>query len=457
MSTAQVLLPELSYVDGALRPDVAVVVSADGRIVELAPRGKRAGTALPGRALFPGLVNAHSHAFQRLLRGRTEWRAAGGDDFWTWRDRMYAVAGALSPEQVEDVSAFAFLEMAKAGITSVGEFHYLHHDPRGRPYGDPTELSQRVIRAARRVGLRIVLLRGAYARGGMDRALEGVQRRFALGNLESFVAATEALEHSLRGDRLASVGLAPHSVRALHRDQLRVLGEAAQRYGWPVHMHLAEQPREVDACVAETGLGPVELAHACGLLTPRFCAVHAIHIKRGVVKLLGQAKAAVCACPTTERDLGDGVIPAGELRRAGVTLALGTDSQVQIDLLEDARSLEQNLRLFARQRVLLDPSEEQPAALARTLFAAATEGGARALGLPAAALAEGSSADFFAVDLADPSLVGRAEDLLPTLVFGGHTRAITDVMVDGRFVVRDRRHVDEEAITARYRAVAEGL
>jgi formimidoylglutamate deiminase len=370
---------------------------------------------------------------------------------------MYAVAAVLSPEQLEDVSAFAFLEMARAGITSVGEFHYLYRDPAGQPYDDPNELPHRVIRAAQRVGIKIVLLRTAYARGGPGRALEGAQRRFDLGDLDSFLSATEALAQSLTTSPNVSVGLAPHSVRAVSPEQLRGLGAAAASRTWPVHMHLSEQPREIEACLAETKRRPVELASDYGLLTPRFSAVHAIHLSEVEIGLLGRARATVVACPTTERDLGDGIVPADALRAAGVSLALGTDSQTQIDLLEDARALELDLRLQRQKRLLVDATPDQRHALAGTLLAAATAGGARALGLPPPTLHPGAPADFFSVDLSDPSLVGPAEDLVSTLVFSGQTRAIQDVMVAGRFIVRDGQHPEAAAITGRFRALTELL
>lgn len=459
---ATILAAELTFLDGEFRPDVWVSIGDDGRVASTRSGAAdkptdAAITALPGRALLPGLINAHSHAFQRLLRGRTEWRSIGGDDFWAWRERMYDVAGRLTPDQLEDVSAFAFLEMARAGITAVGEFHYLHRDPAGAAYADPSELSWRVIRAAERVGLRIVLLRGAYARGGQHQALAGAQLRFGLKSIEQFVADGEALEQALRGHALATVGAAAHSVRALSPGQLRELGQAVASKPWPLHMHLSEQPREVDGCLAETGRRPVELAAECGLISPRFCAVHAIHVKPSEMALLGRAGAAVCACPTTERDLADGVVPAAALRLAGVGLALGSDSQVQIDLLEEARSLEQNLRLLQRERVLLDPTEDQRSALAHTLFEAATSGGAKALGLGAQAIRSGLSADLFTVDLADPSVAARPEELLATLVFGGQTRAIRDVLVNGRFLIRDGEHPEAAAIGERYRAVLRSL
>ncbi len=412
---------------------------------------------LPRRAVVPGFVSAHSHAFQRLLRGGTEWRAEGRDDFWVWRERMYGVVSRLGPDQLEEVCAFTFLEMLRAGITAVGEFHYLHRDPEGQPYANPNELALRVAAAAERVGIRIALLNCAYGRGGAGQPLAGPQRRFGMGSVERFLAVTEDLEREVKARALVTVGVAPHSVRALERSQLQELARAFAQRPWPVHMHLAEQLAEVEACVAETGLRPVELAAETGLLSSRFCAVHAIEVQANEIDLLGQAAATVCACPTTERDLGDGIVPADAFRLAGARLALGSDSNTQIDLIEEARSLELNLRLLRKQRVLVSSQRGERNWLARTLFEAATTGGSVALGLPPGTLEPGHHADLITLDLDDPSLAGREEDLQSRLVFGGQTRAVTDVMVNGRFVIRDGNHPEEWKLTERFGRVASAL
>jgi formimidoylglutamate deiminase len=265
---------------------------------------------------------------------------------------------------------------------------------------------------------------------------------------------TEELERQARDRPLVTVGIAPHSVRALDREQLQELARGSAQRGWPIHMHLAEQPAEVEACLAETGLRPVELAAEVGLLSSRFCAVHAIHVAANEIELLGQAGAAICACPTTERALGDGIVPADAFRRAGARLALGTDSNTQIDLLEEARSLELNLRLLRRERILVDAARNDRGRLARTLFEAATSGGRMALGLSPAAIEPDGLADLVSFDLDDPSLAGREEDLLPRLVFGGQTRAVSDVMVNGRFVIRDRGHPEQKKIAERFGRIA---
>jgi len=445
-----------------LHPDA---VLWDGRLVqgtalELSPEGRCLGVSSPpagaeverlaGKLLLPGLVNAHSHAFQRLIRGRTEGRTSGrqADDFWTWREAMYGVAGSLDPEGIEIASRQCFLEMAMAGITTVGEFHYLHHQPDGRPYSDRLETALRVVNAAHEVGLRIALLRVGYARPGFRAAEEPRQRRFYDPEVDVFLAAVEALAAAVRHDKRVSIGVAPHSVRAVPRHWLEAVAAARPRI---VHMHVAEQEKEVEACLAEHGRRPVELLAEVGLLDERFTAVHAVHVQPEEIRLLGPSS--VCACPTTERDLGDGILPAEGLVRAGVTLSIGTDSQTVIDPWEELRSLEGNLRLAARRRLVL-PSEPGLDGLARRLLEVGTAGGARSLGLDVGVLAPGRPADLCAIDLAHPSLVGAGEDaLLASVVFGAASAAVSDSWVQGARVVRDSRHPLQDISARAYQAL----
>jgi formimidoylglutamate deiminase len=447
-------LPDWLYWGGALRPGLALEVDEAGLVVG-ATEGRAAADVerLAGRALLPGLVNAHSHAFQRLIRGRTEFAAGGErDDFWTWREAMFSAASALDPEGVFVASRQAFLEMALAGITCVGEFHYLHRDPDGRAYADPDELSVQVVRAAREVGIRIALLRVGYARSGFRTPENPRQRRFIDSSPDEVLRAADRLRTALRSDEAVSVGIAPHSVRAVPRSWLE---EITRAWDGVVHMHAAEQPAEVEACVQEHGLRPIELAAEIGMLGSRFTAVHAIHLSDGEIAALGSAAANVCACPSTERNLGDGVVPADRLLAAGAHLALGTDSQASIDLLEDARQLELHLRLVRLRRAVLDPGRGEQTGLARVLFGTATEGGARSLGLSVGRLRPGAPADFFTVDLHHPSLVGAGGDAaLGAIVFGGGPAAVRDVYVAGRSVVREGRHALEEQSGRAFSALA---
>jgi formimidoylglutamate deiminase len=470
-------LPELLYADGRFARGLALVVDGAGRIAHVT-RADQALPArvirLPGRALLPGLVNAHSHSFQRVIRGRTEHRAATRDSFWTWRTQMYAAAARLTPDALYDAARMAFLEMALGGITAVGEFHYLHHAPDGTPYDDPNLLAGEVIRAARDVGLRIALLRVAYARSGFDTPPDPQQARFIEHDAQTFIKHTDELIGALTEttntapsndapDMRAWVGVAPHSIRAVPLAYLHEVCAFARARALPVHMHVAEQPAEVAACLREHGRTPVALLAAEGLLDARTTAVHAVHVTPAEIDALARTHTHVCACPTTERNLGDGIIPADLYFAAGVPIALGTDSHAQIDLLEDARELEYHLRLQKLERAVLDPMREsvndetdgaQPAGLAARLFDCATTNGARSIAAPGGTLTAGRAADFFTVDLNDPSIAGaQAQDLLPAVVFALTRAAVAEVVVGGQLIVQSGQHAAQEEIIERFKAL----
>jgi formimidoylglutamate deiminase len=432
-------LPDLIYLDGWFESGRAIVCDDAGNIVRIAASEEVPDAIrLSGRALLPGMVNAHSHAFQRVIRGRTEHRSEHStDSFWTWREQMYAAANRLEPEEIYDVSRMAFLEMALTGITAVGEFHYIHHQRDGSPYSDPNLLEREVIRAARDVGIRIALLRVAYARAGYQTEPNPLQIRFIeqtpdvyLKHLEQLLGAPEL------SDGTAWVGVAPHSVRAVPLDYLKTIVTFANERALPVHMHVAEQPAEVSACIEEYGRSPVALLETEGLLSKRFTAVHAIHVTPKAIASLARAGAFVCACPTTERNLGDGVVPVDAYLDAGVRISLGSDSQIQIDLLEDARELEYHLRLQKMQRNVLAPE------LARKLFDCATINGAVSIGLHGGGKIEvGSPADFFTVDLEDLSIAGADPDsLLTNIVFSLSRTAVRDVVVGGKQIISHGLH-----------------
>ncbi len=382
-----------------------------------------------GHAVVPGLLNAHSHSFQRAIRGRTEHRtSADRDSFWTWREAMYQAANRLSPEDVFHVARMAFLEMLLSGITTVREFHYLHNAPDGSRYQDPNLLALEVIRAANETGLRIELLRTAYARAGWQKERNPLQARFITPSAETFIADTEEL---LRSG--AKVGIAPHSARALPLEYLLEIIAYARAKNLPVDMHVAEQPGEVEACLAEHGRRPVELLEDNGVLNGSFTAVHAIHITEQEINFLGKGKTQVCACPTTERNLGDGAVPADRLMDAGVRICFGTDSNVQIDLLEDARALEYHLRMKRLERAVLAPE---------CLLASAT----------------GHEADYFTLDLNDPSIAGSDEQsILGNVLFSTERTAIRDVFVGSRRVVEDGRHPLQEEIVREFVGVQKRL
>jgi len=445
MNIMSAWLPDFVYAEGRFLSDRAIVVDSEGRIVKIIASNEAPNPVrLSGKALLPGLVNAHSHAFQRVIRGRTEERSQhSSDSFWTWREQMYAAANRLEPEDFYNVARMAFLEMALTGITAVGEFHYVHHSLDGTPYSDPNLLAREVIRAARDVGIRIALLRVAYARAGYEKEANRQQVRFIEDSPDTYLKHCEQLLSAPElHDGMAWAGIAPHSVRAVPLPYLKTIVAFANEHELPVHMHVAEQPAEVSACIEEYGRSPVALLDTEGLLSARFTAVHAIHVTPKAIGAIARAGAMVCACPTTERNLGDGIVPVDAYFNAGVRVSLGTDSQAQIDLLEDARELEYHLRLQKMERSILAP---------RDLFDCATTSGAKSIGFGGGRLASGAPADFFTVDLDDPSIAGSStDDLLANIVFSLSRSAVRDVVVGGKRIVEDGRHREQEAIIEKF-------
>jgi formiminoglutamate deiminase len=295
------------------------------------------------------------------MRGRAQRPAASSDDFWSWRGQMYALAASLTPESIHAASLVAFRELARAGVRTVGEFHYVQHQADGTPYDDRTLLADTVIDAAKQAGLRVALLRVAYHRAGPGRPAEPGQRRFCDPRVDDVLSDVDRLRARWAADPDVVIGVAPHSVRAVPPEWLAPLRDYAGRHSLPLHMHVAEQPREIDECLAETGRRPVELLADHGLLSERFVAVHATHLAAHEAALLGAARSFACVCPTTERDLGDGLPDVGALRGAGARLCTGVDSHVLVDPIEDLRALETHERLRTGARVTFRPTAGTPA------------------------------------------------------------------------------------------------
>ena len=405
---------EHAWVDGEVVRDVHIEVDG-GRFTAVTPGAAPAGTRLAGLVL-PGLANAHSHAFHRALRGRTH---ADRGSFWTWRELMYSVAARLDPDRYFTLARAVYGEMALAGITCVGEFHYLHHGPDGTPYADPNAMGHALIEAAREAGIRITLLDALYLTSGVDGSpLEGVQRRFGDGDYDRWAARVAGL----RATPGAKVGAALHSVRAV---PARLLGELAGRT--PLHVHLSEQRAENEQCEAVHGCTPTELLRRHGILGPGTTAVHATHLSDGDLKTLGASGTGVCLCPTTERDLADGIGRGRDLAGAGVPLSLGSDSQAVIDLFEEARGVELHERLATERRGHFSPAE---------LLAAATRHSA--LGWEdAGRIAVGARADLVAVSLENVRTAGVDP---AGAVFAATAADVTHVVVDGRLIVDGGRH-----------------
>jgi formiminoglutamate deiminase len=441
---ASVLWCELAWLGGE-HAEAGVLIELDGEQIGSVTSGVKsappAATSLPGMTI-PGLANAHSHAFQRALRGRTQ---AERGDFWLWRRRMYQIADAIDPDRYLTLARATFGEMVLAGITAVGEFHYLHRGPDGTPYEDPNEMGKAVIAAAREAGIRITLLDTCYLQGGVGREPEGVQRRFSDGTTESWADRVGGLD----ADSSARLGAAIHSVRAVDPGSAGEVAAFAAERSWPLHAHVSEQPAENEDCIAAYGKSPTGTLDDSGALSERFTAVHATHLDAADVELLGEGGCGVCMCPTTERDLADGVGPARRLAEAGVELSLGSDSHAAIDLFEEARAVELDERL---------QTGERGGHSAAALLSAATEGGCASIGWPEAGRIEpGGLADLVAVGLEGVRLAGTSPDhAVESVVFAAGAGDVRDVMVGGSFVVRDGAHLELD-VAAELAHAIEGL
>lgn len=412
----------------AVEQQVLVTVGDDGLITAVTPDSGRCpdGAVRLGGLLLPGMANAHSHAFHRALRATVQ---VGSGTFWTWRELMYQSAAALDPDRYLALATAVYAEMALAGITAVGEFHYVHHNPDGTPYADPNAMGEALIEAAARAGIRITLLDTCYLSAGFGAAPEPRQRRFSDGDADRWAARAAALKDRPH----ARIGAAVHSVRAVPADQLATVAQWAQERRAPLHVHLSEQTAENDACRQAHGVTPTRLLADHGVLGPRTSAVHATHLSREDVRLLGRSGTTVCMCPTTERDLADGIGPARRLAAAGSRISLGSDSHAVIDPFEEARALELDERLRTRRR-----GHWTAAALLR----AAGEDGHASLGWERAGRIEpGALADFTAVALDSVRTVGAEARLAAeTAVFAAGAADVRHVVVDGRHIVRDGVH-----------------
>lgn len=420
---------EYAWLNGTVETGVAID-TADGRIsaVRTGPevaRPPRGATVLRGLTL-PGLANVHSHAFHRALRGRVQ---VGSGTFWTWREAMYGVAARLTPESYFALARAVYAEMALAGITSVGEFHYLHHAPGGVRYADPNAMGKALIAAAAEAGIRITLLDACYLAAGFGKGPERHQLRFSDGDADAWGERADAL----REDATTRIGAAVHSVRAVPADRLAPVARWAADRAAPLHVHLSEQTAENDACHAAHGRSPTRLLADHGVLGRRTTAVHATHLDPEDITLLGGTGTGVCLCPTTERDLADGIGPAALLQRAGSALTLGSDSHAVIDLLEEARAVEMHERLGTRARGHWTAAQ---------LLRAATEQGQQALGWEAAGRIEaGALADLTTLTLESVRTAGTLPQFAAeAAVFAATAADVRHTVVGGRQVVRDGQH-----------------
>ncbi|HTW36858.1 MAG TPA: formimidoylglutamate deiminase [Rhizomicrobium sp.] len=424
--------------------DVRITVE-DGRIADVAANSQAAPGDERHAVAIPGLVNVHSHAFQRGMAGLAETRGPEGDNFWTWREVMYRFLDRLTPEDVEAIAALAYIEMLERGFTRVGEFHYLHHDSAGQSYANVAELAERIAAAAAETGIGLTLLPVFYAHGNFGAAAPTQGQRRFLNSTESFAKLFDASKRAIAKLEDANIGVAPHSLRAVTPEELARVVTLAP--AGPIHIHAAEQIKEVEDCIAATGARPVEWLLDHANIDRRWCLVHATHLTGEETKRLAASGAVAGLCPITEANLGDGIFPAAAYLSARGAFGLGTDSNVLIDAAGELRSLEYGQRLQHKARNVLAP--EAGHSTGRALFDGAEAGGAKALGLRISGLQKGASADFVSLDMSDPAFAARAGDtLLDSWIFAGGS--IDCVWRRGRKLVAQGCHLSREIVCGRY-------
>jgi formiminoglutamate deiminase len=429
--------------------DVLVEVGGDGMIARVTP-GRAPGEAerVNGIAL-PGMPNLHCHAFQKGMAGLAERRGPVGDSFWTWREVMYRFLAQLTPDDVEAIAAYAYVEMLEAGFTTVGEFHYLHHDPAGRPYADIGEMAARIAAASAATGIGLTLLPSLYTYGGFGGAAPNPGQIRFINSTDRFVTLMERSRDIVATLPRAAIGIAPHSLRAVSPQQLR---EAAAIFAdGPVHIHAAEQTKEVDDCVASLGARPVQwLLDEMGI-DQRWCLIHATHMTDDETVRLAQSGAVAGLCPLTEGSLGDGIFSGETYLAANGRFGIGTDSNIQIDAPAELRQLEYSQRLKARARNVMTVTEGE--STGRSLYTRALAGGAQALGQPIGAIAPGHRADFVVLNADHPDLAGASGDdmVLDILIFSTGRGLIRTVLAGGKPLVSAGRHHARDAIAQKYR------
>ena len=429
------------------------VSTLNGRIEQVAVNVDPVESDERHAVVVPGLPNVHSHAFQRGLAGLTERRGPEGDSFWTWRELMYQFVERIDPDEVEVIASLAYAEMLESGFTRVGEFHYLHHDRGGLPFADPAELASRIVAAAATTGIGLTLLPTFYAHSGFGGAEPVKRQRRFINDREHFTAIVESCRRAIRDLPDASVGIAPHSLRAVTPEELTWLVDLAR--GSVLHIHIAEQTKEVEDCMAWSGLRPVQWLLQHVPVDERWCLVHATHVNEAELQAIVASGATVGLCPITEANLGDGVFPAPAFVARQGSFGIGSDSNVLIDAAEELRTLEYSQRLVMRARNVLAPGAGQ--STGRGLFEQALAGGARALQAQVG-IAPGNWFDAVSLKVGQAILMQRERDsFLDSWVFSGGQRSVDCVWRAGQRVVSGGRHNRRDAIVARYRQVLKRL
>jgi formimidoylglutamate deiminase len=447
----KILAPEALLPQGWVR-DVTIEVDGEGNIASVRSGHRPADAESAGGPVIPGMANVHSHAFQRAMAGLAERMGSAEDSFWTWREVMYKFLKQLSPEQVRAVAAQLYCELVKNGYTGVAEFHYLHNAPDGKPYANRAEMAEQHLLAARQAGIAITLLPSLYAYSNFGgEPLQPAQKRFAT-TVDSLLGMVADLRRQAGPD--VRLGVAPHSLRAVSPAMLQDLlaGMAVIDRDAPIHIHLAEQVKEVNDCLSWSELRPVEWLFANAGVDGCWCLVHCTHVSQSEAEKLAASGVIVGLCPTAEGNLGDGIFPFARFHEKRGRYAVGGDSHVSQSPAEELRWLEYVQRLALRRRNIA-ASSERPS-VGTTLWSEAAAGGAQALARPMGAIAPGRRADLVVLDAGHIDLAGRSGDgLLDAFVFAGAGGMVKHTMVGGRWVVRDSRHPEEEAIAARYREV----
>lgn len=445
----QLLFAERALLADGWAENVIFAVGADGRISSIERGAGASGARRLGGPVVPAVANLHSHAFQRAMAGLTDVAGQGDDSFWTWREEMYRLVSLLTPDDVVAIAAKLQVELLKGGFGRVAEFHYLHHGSDGRPYAEPAEMSLAMLRAAELSGIGLTLLPVFYAHSDFGGAAPTAGQRRFIHDVDGFLTLLHGLVEPCRATG-ARLGLAFHSLRAVTGDEIAAIVKAVPEHA-PIHIHVAEQEREVSASIAHSGRRPVERLYDMADVDARWCLVHATHVTDLEVAMIAGSGAVVGLCPTTEADLGDGIFPATDFLGADGRFGVGTDSHVATSVADELRILEYGQRLRDRRRNRM--AGRPGASVGRTLFDRALAGGSQAAGVAVSGLAVGAPADLVVLDGRSPYLAAvQGDAILDRWIFGGLGPVVRDVMIGGRWLVEDGRHPEEDAIDRAFAA-----
>lgn len=446
---------EAAYIEGNWLQSVSMTITPDGRIARIEKDSAAKEADKHSGYAVPGMANLHSHAFQRAMAGLGEVAGPGEESFWSWRKVMYQFLSKITPEDAQDIASQLYMEMLKAGFTSVGEFHYLHHQPDGTPYSDRLEMSRRMVASAEMTGIDLTLLPVLYSYGGFGAEHPSEAQRRFIQSIDDYLDMIVELKKANFADANVTIGMAPHSLRATDTFQLNALC-AASDADMPLHIHIAEQQREVDDCISWCGMRPVEHLFDTVDVDSRWSLIHATHLKPNEISLLTKSGATVGLCPITEANLGDGLFPITAFNEQGGHWGIGSDSNVRISLAEECRTLEYGQRLMLQKRTLI---ADRDTSNGQKIFDSSLEGGARSL-IPGekSSLVEGAPANFIILDSDCASLTGRPlSSVFDSWIFSGDNSVIKNVFVRGKQVVTNGHHRDEKKIAQRFKTVMKRL